>query len=115
MVARSRAAVLAGIAPPPVRTELIRSATWRAARSGLTGALVDPVEQRLAPAADVVARLLTELREPLEATGDWDTVSELASRAIRTKGAAERQRRAFRQRDELTDVVDLLITETAGR
>ena len=47
---------------PQPRTELLRAATWRAARSGLTGDLVSPLTGTPLPAADVVAQLVEHVR-----------------------------------------------------
>ncbi len=90
----------------------VRAARWQAARSGLEGELVDPVEGTPAPAADVVARLVGALRPHLEEAGDWELVSALAEDALGRGGSAERQRRAFARRGSLADVVDLLLDET---
>ncbi|MBB2740659.1 UNVERIFIED_ORG: carboxylate-amine ligase [Microbispora rosea subsp. rosea] len=108
---------LAADAPPSaaedsVRTELVRAASWRAARSGLEGELVDPVEGVPRPARTVVVRMLEGLRPQLEEAGDWALVSSLAARALSDCGSAARQREAFRRGGRLTDVVDLLLAET---
>ncbi len=67
------------------------------------------------PAAEVVTELVGSLRAQLEATGDWDIVSELARQVLIAGTSSARQRRALRRRGRLTDVVDQLIAETAGR
>ncbi|MEU4576697.1 glutamate--cysteine ligase [Nonomuraea sp. ATR24] len=90
----------------------VRAARWQAARSGLEGELVDPVEGVPAPAADVVTRLVAALRPHLEAAGDWELVSALAADALGRGGSAQRQRRAFARRGSHADVVDLLLEET---
>ncbi len=90
----------------------VRAATWQAARSGLEGELVDPVEGTPAPAAQVVTRLVESLRPELEECSDWELVSALAADALARGSSAERQRRAFARRGEPADVVDLLLTET---
>jgi carboxylate-amine ligase len=43
---------VSGSSPPPVRTEQLRLATWRAARSGLHEDLVYPLTGRPAPAIE---------------------------------------------------------------
>ncbi|KAA9378603.1 YbdK family carboxylate-amine ligase [Microbispora cellulosiformans] len=98
--------------PGSVRPELVRAASWRAARSGLDGELVDPVEGVPKPARTVVNRLLEGLRPQLEARGDWALVSSLAAEALDGGGSAARQREAFRRAGRLTDVVDLVLAET---
>lgn len=102
---------------PPVRANptLIRAAMWRAARSGLEGDLVDVEAAVPRPAVEMIDRLSSMLRPELEQMGDWDTVSELAAAAARVGSSAARQRRVLRRRGRLTDVVDLLLAETAGQ
>ena len=105
------AAATAGKPPLPVRAELVRAATWRAARSGLEGELVDPVEGTPFPARRVVERLLMEVRPILETIGDWALVAELVSMALARGSSAARQRAAFTG-GGLHAVVDMLVAET---
>jgi carboxylate-amine ligase len=91
-----------------------RAALWRAARSGLEGDLVDVTGPCSRPAVEVVTELVRLVRPQLQATGDWDVVSELARGVLIAGTSASRQRRALRRRGRLTDVVDQLIEETAG-
>jgi glutamate---cysteine ligase / carboxylate-amine ligase len=97
---------------PEIRLEIVRAATWRAARSGLEGMLVDPVEGIALPAAEVVRRMLAGLRPQLEATGDWDLVTTLSEEALATGSSAARQRRVLERGGSLSDIVDLLVKET---
>ncbi|MET7486132.1 glutamate--cysteine ligase [Streptomyces sp. NPDC005538] len=93
--------------------EWLRGASWRAARSGLEGTLVDPETRRKAPAAHVVRRLLSRLRPELEAHGDWQTVNTLTSQALAEGSAARRVRRTARE-GGLLACADMLIAETRG-
>ncbi|MEU6794337.1 glutamate--cysteine ligase [Nonomuraea wenchangensis] len=95
-----------------VRLEAVRAATWQAARSGLEGELVDPVEGVPRPAAEVIARLLDRARPHLTEVGDWELVSALARQAPARGSSAARQRAAHARRGRLEDVVDLLLAET---
>jgi carboxylate-amine ligase len=95
------------------RHDWLRGASWRAARSGLEGVLVDPLTHREAPAADVVRGLLARLRPALEAHDDWQTVRDLTEAALADGSAAERIRRKAREEDLLA-CTDLLIAETRG-
>jgi carboxylate-amine ligase len=104
-------AVNAGKPPPPIRDELVRAATWRAARSGTEGELVDPADGKPKPAGDLVRRLLTDLRPELEATGDWELVAELAETALARGSSAARQRAAY-VGSGLHGVVEMLVAET---
>ncbi|WP_263986317.1 glutamate--cysteine ligase [Streptomyces sp. NK15101] len=95
------------------RHEWLRAATWRAARSGLEGDLVDPVTRRPAPAPEVVRAMLRHLRPTLEAYGDWEAVRTLAEEALARGSAAHRLRRAASEADLLA-AVDLFLAETRG-
>ncbi|MFE9450866.1 glutamate--cysteine ligase [Streptomyces sp. NPDC006739] len=95
------------------RHEWLRGASWRAARSGLEGSLVDPETHREASARQVVRKLLVRLRPALEAHGDWPTVRALTESALADGSAARRMRRAAREED-LLSCVDMLIAETRG-
>lgn len=115
LVDREAAALQDGRPPLEVSPTLVRAAMWRAARSGLEGDLVDVEAMTPRPAPQVVEGLIGELRPHLESIGDWDEVSELAAATLRVGSSSARQRRALRRRGRLTDVVDLLAAETAGR
>ncbi|MGW0466329.1 carboxylate-amine ligase [Streptomyces sp. NPDC003027] len=95
------------------RHEWLRAATWRAARSGLEGELIDPETRRPAAAAQVVQTLLRHTRPMLEEHGDWDLVRELARRTVSAGSAAHRLRETA-ARDDLLAGVDLLVAETRG-
>ena len=111
LVIREAAAEYEGRPPAPVRPELIQAATWRAARSGLHGDLVDPVTASPVPAARLIGQLLAGLRPALESAGDWQLVSELARSALARGSSAARQR-AARGSGGLRHVVDTLVAET---
>lgn len=81
---------------PPVdhpRTELVRVASWRAARSGLSDELVSPTTWAPAPAADVVAELLAHARPALEAAGDVEWVTSHVKELLARGNGAIQQRR----------------------
>ena len=66
----------AGTPEPYAPTELLRTAHWRAGRSGLTGDLVDPRTFRPAPAHDVIGALIEHVRDALVDAGDLDLVTD---------------------------------------
>jgi carboxylate-amine ligase len=115
MVAREVEAIRAGISAAVLWPTLGRAALWRAARSGLEGDLVDIGGRASRPAGEVVNELVGSLRPQLEDRGDWEMISELTRQALLAGTSSARQRRALRRRGRLTDVVDQLIAETAGR
>jgi glutamate---cysteine ligase / carboxylate-amine ligase len=104
-------AIEVGRPPLPARTELVRAATWRAARSGLEGELVDPGTGAPVPAPDFLRRMLTELRPALEEIGDWELVAELTEATLARRCSPARQRAAFAT-GGMAEVVELLIAET---
>jgi glutamate---cysteine ligase / carboxylate-amine ligase len=117
LVQRARGWIEQGRPFPQTRHELLRAATWRAARSGLEGDLVDLANAAgptLVPPSLLVERLVNELRPELEASGDWKQVLELSQRALAVGSSAAGQRRMFGRRGELTDVVDDLLAQTRG-
>jgi carboxylate-amine ligase len=112
LVCRAIEEIEAGGQAPPPRAELLRAATWRAARSGLEGDLVDILGAGPVPARTMLRRLLEEVRPQLERYDDWELVDNLAEQAAGRGSSAQRQRRAFARRGLLTDVADLILAET---
>lgn len=94
------------------RPELLREATWRAARYGLDGDLIDVSRGQSVPAVELVEGLLSYLRPVLEENGEWDEVCSLVEHVIDRGPGAARQRKAFRGAERLEDVVDLVVEET---
>jgi carboxylate-amine ligase len=96
------------VAPP-----MHRAAMWRAARSGLTGNLLDDQPRpEPRPAAEVVRALIDRLRPQLEEFGDWDEVTQLAEQTLSRGNSADRQRAALAERGRLADVVLQVVAET---
>jgi carboxylate-amine ligase len=94
------------------RPELLREATWRAARYGLDGQLIDVCNGRSVPAVQLVKGLLSYLRPVLEENGEWSEVCSLVERLTDRGPGAARQREGFRRAERLEDVVDLVVKET---
>ncbi len=63
--------------------------------------------------ADLIRRMLADLRPALEANGDWDQVTELTESALARGSSAARQRVAYAS-GGLQEVVDALIKETGA-
>jgi carboxylate-amine ligase len=81
-----------GAAPLDVRLELLRAASWRAARSGLSGDLVDVRTATARPAREVVAALVGHVREALERAGDAAAVDASLERLEGRGTGADLQR-----------------------
>lgn len=88
-----------------IRIEILRGATWRAARFGLTGNLLDHRALTLVPAWAMVDALVEHVLAALRANGDLEFVMAAIAR-LRVKGTgAELQRAEFSRRGLLSDVV----------
>jgi carboxylate-amine ligase len=101
----------AGVAAK-VRPELVRAATWRAARYGISADLIDVVAGTAVPARELIGRLMERLRPVLVDLGDWDEVSELVGRTLADGTAADRQRRVWAATGDLRAVVDFIVEAT---
>ncbi|MCU1371793.1 MAG: carboxylate-amine ligase, YbdK family, partial [Ilumatobacteraceae bacterium] len=78
----------------PPRSELLRSALWRASRFGLTEQLVDVPAVKLGPGPVVLGTLLEHVRPVLEERDEWQDVLTTAGFVVREGTGAERQRRS---------------------
>lgn len=81
-----------GTVAPPIRTEVLRLAAWRAARSGMDGDLVDVIAARPRPAAVLVDRLVDAIGPALRRAGDANLVSDGLARIVDRGTGARRQR-----------------------
>jgi len=106
------ATAVAGAPALPVSDLALRTSLWRAARDGVGGLGVEPRTGQLVPAADRVRALLEWARPALQVHGDEELADEGVARLLVDGDGAARQRRAFRRRGSLTDVVDLLVEQT---
>ncbi|HEY2173913.1 MAG TPA: glutamate--cysteine ligase [Mycobacteriales bacterium] len=95
-----------------VRHELLRAASWRAARYGIDGDLLDVVSTRLVPAFDLIADLVDLLTPALEDTGDAERVRRGLD-LIRRRGTGARlQRDLVAAGGSFDDVVDAVVART---
>ncbi|MCO5994037.1 carboxylate-amine ligase [Actinoallomurus rhizosphaericola] len=95
---------------PAVGDQLCAAATWTAARYGLDGPGVHPIEERAVPAARLLREMLDRVRPALEASGDLARVHAVLAWLSRHGGGASRQRAAAAHGSEA--VVDLLAEQT---
>ena len=109
---RALVATAARTEAPAVRPELIRAATWRAARYGVGGELVDVEAGEALPAGELIDRFLARLRPALEEVGDWDEVSALVAQVVKDGTGADRQRRVLAQTGDQRAVLDFIVEET---
>ena len=91
---------------PQLRSELLKAASWRAARYGLDGELYDPRARRPVPALDLLEELVGRLEPVLADNGDL-AVARAGLQRLRTNGTgASAQRAAFAGEDVQAVVVD---------
>jgi carboxylate-amine ligase len=109
LVAAALAATDAGQPAPRVRPELLRAATWRAARYGPDRTLVDVIGQQAAPARQLIDRLLDFAGPGLRSHGDEEEVRGLVQRVLEGGTGAARQRRALARQGRWEDVVDYAV------
>ncbi|MFE5854330.1 glutamate--cysteine ligase [Streptomyces sp. NPDC056500] len=95
----------AGLPPPRHRVELLRLASWRAARSGLEGQLLHPLTMRAAPAETVVRALFDHAREALEDSGDLVPAQDALAELLKTGTGAQAQRELLARTGNLRDMV----------
>ncbi len=106
LTARCVADERSGVPVPAAAPELVRAARWRAARSGISGELVDPVAAQTWPASRQVQRLVDYVDPALHAHGDHGTVTREVARLLQQGTGAKRQRQAFEQRHSVQDVLE---------
>ncbi len=102
----------AGEAAPDFRSELLKGMSWRAARHGLSGDLLDPRSRKLAPAFDVIDGLVEWLEPSLTSYGDLPLVQAGVDRLRNNGNGADRQRRSFQQHRDLEEVVADIVRRT---
>ncbi|MCE6997133.1 glutamate--cysteine ligase [Saccharothrix sp. S26] len=98
-----------GLRASPVPAEVLRAATWRAARDGIGGLSLDVLSGRLVPARLLLDRLVHRVHDQLD---DADLVRRLLSTLDGEGGGADRQRRAFARAGRMSDVLDQLARDT---
>jgi carboxylate-amine ligase len=96
-----------------VRHEVLRAANWRAARYGLTGDLIDAVNERPLPASQMMRHFLDFLRPALKDQHDWDEVSTCVEHMLHYGTGAAQQLAVYHRTWNMRDVVDFIVSETA--
>lgn len=112
LVRTERLAMLEGREEPEVRDEILKLATWRAARFGLAGSLVDPLANGAVTTDRAVRKLLDHVRPALEDAEDWMVVAPMVDELLETGSSAQRQRALVRDGGDLRDVVASVVAAT---
>jgi carboxylate-amine ligase len=95
-----------------ISREILRVASWRAARYGLEGELLEATTGRLLSAHELIYKLLDFVRSALEAEGDWERVSDGVTRLLQMGNGAMRQRAVYKRTGNTRDVVDYVVAQT---
>ena len=102
-----------GVGTPRLAPVALRAAYWKSARDGLDGEAIDLAETHAsAPARVLLADLVEHVRPALEALGDYEMVRSELARIAEAGNGAMRQRRAWRRRGEVADVIAEAATAT---
>lgn len=88
---------LEGRDPVPVRTEVLRLASWQAGKSGLDGPLLLPPELRPGRPVDVLNALVKHVTPALEDAGDLELVTDLVTALVSRGTGATRQKEVHRR------------------
>lgn len=99
---------------PRVRAQTLKFAMWQAARFGVTAQLTDCVAGKKESAKDQLARLLDVIQKPLKTAGGWEFAEQWIAMLKQEGTGADRQRAALAERNEMRDVVAMLISQTAN-
>jgi len=94
--ALTRALLTSAIAPEThMETDAIDTSLWMAAREGLDARILNPMSAGVSDARALVPLMLRMLTPALQATGDFDFVTDRLARLLAEGTGADRQRRAF--------------------
>ncbi len=97
---------------PTWRGDLLRVASWRAARFGLGADLVHPQGMELVPAREVFEAAVDLTRDALTEAGDLDLVVGSFERLLARGTGSTRQRQVYEESHDLVAVVDDLARRT---
>lgn len=86
--------------------------SWQASRAGVGGQLISPSTGRPAPAGDVVAQLLDEVRPVLAEWGEDTELEAIVAGILRDGTGAVRQLAAYGRREDPADVLEDAVRAT---
>ncbi len=89
----------------PLASYALKAAYWKAARDGLDGDGVDLQHQASVPIRTQLDDLVARVRPALEAAGDFEMVTSGLARIGEVGNGAMRQRRAWKRRHDVGDVL----------
>lgn len=100
-------AIAAGRAAPRIDSEVLRAAYWIAARDGLAGPGLDVAGVRSLPVPELLGLLMAHVGPALDQLGERSEVERILAIVLSEGNGAIRQRKAFGQGQDVSDVVAL--------
>jgi glutamate---cysteine ligase / carboxylate-amine ligase len=97
---------------PPIPAETLLAAYWKAARTGIDGDAMDPVNGHIMPVRELLDKLVDALGFALEELGDHTFVTDTIATVFARGNGARRQINAFRTHRDIRDVVTELTNAT---
>jgi glutamate---cysteine ligase / carboxylate-amine ligase len=107
LVMTALAAIGRGDPAPVVEPEVLRAASWLAARDGLSGHGVDVVQARSVRVPELLDLLVAHVGPALDEVNERKFVEETLQKVLREGNGAIRQRRALRRGEDVAEVVAL--------
>ncbi|WP_102143321.1 glutamate--cysteine ligase 2 [Mycobacterium hubeiense] len=102
-----------GEGTPRLAPHALKAAYWKSARDGLDGEAIDLVQTHAsAPTRALLSGFVDHVRPALEALGDYEMVRSELARIILAGNGAMRQRRVWRRRELVGDVIEELAAAT---
>ncbi len=86
---------------PKLEPEVLRAAYWLAARDGLEGNGLDVLHAEPLPMSQLIDRLIDHIGDALQELGDTDRVEDTLQRLTADGNGAVKQRKAFREGDDV--------------
>lgn len=112
LVMTATRAIDRGDSAPAVDLEILRAATWVAARDGLTGKAIDPYTARPTTPRHQLAALVDHAHDSLDELGEYRRTQCLLHRQLDQGNGAVWQRRALRERGNAAEVVRMGVGRT---
>lgn len=109
-VARALVATCDALDSPgsPLRPELLKAATWKAAQSGISGELMDPLDGSTRSARETIDAMVDFVGDDLAACGDLYQVRASIDRLFLRGTGSSVQRKVYRDNQNLRDVVSTM-------
>jgi len=96
-----------GAKGPTLEPEVLRAAYWLAARDGLTARGLDVLSAEAMPIAEVIGQLVRYVEPALQMLDAVELVRDGVERALRDGNGAIKQRKAFREGDDVVALTEI--------